>query len=154
MTGYSPSPVSFPALPRRSAHHWWHYGLAWLAAARSHRVVCLIAGIWLINAFDLVFTILSHQQGMLVEQNPVAREMLVRGIPSLVLYKIGLVFIGTYPILKFRTTRISEWGALIVLIAYATLAVRWSDCYDAYCAAFQSAPHYVEAATLGPPVIN
>lgn len=154
MTGYSPSPVPFPALRRRSSRHWWNYCLRWLAAARSHRVVCLIAGIWLINAFDLIFTILSHQQGLLVEQNPLARQMLAQGIPSLVLYKIGLVFIGSYPILKFRTARISEWGALIVLIAYTTLAVRWSDCYEAYCTAFQSAPHYVEASTYSHPVTN
>lgn len=154
MTGLSPSPVSIRALRHTSVSHWWDRALRWLVDARSHRVVCLIAGVWLINAFDLVFTVLSHQQGMLVEQNPVARQMLTYGVPSLVLYKIGLVFIGSYPLLKFRAARISEWGALIVLIVYAALAVRWSDCYHAYSAAFQNAPHYIEAATVGQSLIN
>ncbi len=44
----------------------------WVAEARSHRVICLVLGIWLLNGFDLAFTILSHEQGVLHEENPVA----------------------------------------------------------------------------------
>lgn len=124
--------------------NWWSRRIAWVVAARSHRVICLILGIWLINAFDLIFTILSHEQGVLVEQNPFARKMLELGVASLVLYKIGLVLIGSYPLIKFRAARITEWGTLVVFLSYATLAVRWSDCYEAYHVALSANPHLIE----------
>ena len=132
-----------PAQPETETN-WWSGRIAWVAAARSHRVICLILGIWLINAFDLVFTILSHEQGVLVEQNPLARKMLELGVASLVLYKIGLVLIGSYPLVKFRTARITEWGTLVVFLSYATLAFRWSDCYEAYSVALSANPHLIE----------
>jgi hypothetical protein len=104
----------------------------WVAASRAHRVICLIIGIWLINAFDLVLTLLSARDGLLVELNPVARHMLTQGSWPLVLYKIGLVLIGTYPLLRFRHTRIAELGALTCLALYAMLAVHWNDCYAVF----------------------
>ena len=104
----------------------------WIAEARSHRVICLVFGIWLFNGFDLAFTIISHQQGMLHEENPFARHMLQYGTTSIVLYKIGLVLIGSYPFLRYRRARISELGAYTILIAYVFLALRWSMCVEWY----------------------
>ena len=104
----------------------------WVAASRAHRVVCLIIGIWLINAFDLVLTLLSARDGLLVELNPVARHMLEQGSWPLALYKVGLVLIGTYPLLRFRHARIAELGALTCLALYAMLAVHWNDCYAVF----------------------
>lgn len=115
---------------------WWVRLVIWFAEARSHRVVCLVGGIWLLNAFDLAFTLLSHEQGMLHEQNPLARHMLQNGAASIALYKVGLVLIGTYPLLKFRTARIAEMASMVVLLAYAALSIRWSVCYELYAAAF------------------
>jgi len=91
-----------------------------------------VLGIWLLNAFDLAFTILSHEQGMLHEENPVARHLLENGTASIVLFKSGLVLIGSYPLLRFRRVRIAEMAAALILLAYAMLAVRWSICYDLY----------------------
>jgi len=104
----------------------------WVASSRAHRVLCVILGIWLLNGFDLTLTILSHQQGLLHEQNPFARQFLEQGALSIMLFKFGLVAIGSYPLLRFRRTRIAELGALVVLGAYAMLAVRWSTCVDLY----------------------
>ncbi len=118
------------AAPRRNGA--WSRCVHWVVEARSHRVICLVAGIWLISGFDLALTILSHQQGVLHEENPVARQMLAHGPWSLSLYKIGLVLIGSYPLLKFRTARVTELGTLVVLLVYAILAVRWSACIDFY----------------------
>lgn len=114
-----------------------------LAGSRPYRVLCLVAGIWLLNAFDLSLTALSHKQGFLHEQNPFARHMLGYGLLSVVLYKVGLVLIGSYPLVKFRTTRIAEMGALVVLIAYASVAIRWSQCYDWYALAISPTSHSV-----------
>ncbi len=123
---------------------WWCRCVAWVVKAHAHRVVCLVLGIWLISGFDLILTILSHEQGVLVEQNPFARHMLERGVLSLILFKTGMVCIGSYPLLKFRTVRIAECGAMVILLSYATLAVRWSDCYEAYSVALSANPHFVE----------
>jgi len=111
---------------------WYDQLVHWVADARSHRVICLVAGIWLFNAFDLMLTVLAHQQGLLQEENPIARHLLEMGIPSVVLFKIGLVLIGSYPLLRFRRARITELGTLVILVAYALLAVHWSECYELY----------------------
>ncbi len=121
----------------------------WVVEARSHRVICLVLGIWLLNGFDLAFTILSHNQGMLHEENPLARHMLTYGVTSIVIYKIGLVMIGSYPLLRFRTARITELGSFAILLAYSVVAVHWSQCYDLYSL---TAAHYVETAASQLPV--
>jgi hypothetical protein len=124
--------------------NWWGHLVAWVAEARSHRVFCLVCGIWLLNAFDLLLTLLSYEQGVLHEQNPLARQMLQNGVPSIALYKVGLVLIGTYPLLKFRTARIAELASIVVLLAYAALSLRWSSCYELYVAAFSGGADIAE----------
>lgn len=111
---------------------WWSRLVNWATNARAHRVICLVAAIWLLNAFDLALTILAQKQGVLHEGNPLAREFLQQGPLILACYKIGLVLIGSYPLLRFRRARITELGALAVLVAYATLAIHWSTCYELY----------------------
>ncbi len=115
----------------------------WFVEARSHRVICLLMGVWLLNGFDLAFTVLSYNQGMLHEENPLARHMLGYGTTSIVLFKIGMVLIGSYPLLRFRTARITELGAFVILGANALLAVHWAQCYDLYSV---TAMHNVELA--------
>lgn len=100
--------------------------------ARAHRVILLVCAIWLLNGFDLALTVIANNQGLLQEGNPVARYMLRLGTPSIVLFKIGLVLIGSYPLLRYRRARITEIGTFIILIAYALLAVHWSECYEIY----------------------
>lgn len=111
---------------------WTARFVAWIVAARSHRVICLVLGIWVFNAFDLALTILAHQQGVLQEENPLALHLLRQGPASIILFKIGLVLVGSYPLLRFRTARIAEMAACLILIAYAMLAVHWSTCYELY----------------------
>lgn len=123
----------------------WYARLAnWVAESRAHRVICLVAGIWLLNAFDLILTLLAHSQGVLDEENPVARTLLGMGTPSLVLFKIGLVLIGTYPLLRYRRARITELGTLVILVAYALLAVHWRECYELYSLTVPSSIHMAE----------
>jgi len=120
------------ALTRRDADGWLPRLADWMAESRTHRVIVLVLAIWLLNGFDLVFTILAYQQGLLHEENPVARQLLRQGPWSISFYKIAMVLIGSYPLLRFRAARITELGALVVLIAYATLAVHWSTVYEIY----------------------
>ena len=109
--------------------------MTWMAEARSHRVICVVMGIWMLNAFDLIFTLLSHRHGLLDEENPIARFVLGNGTLSIVLFKVGLVLIGSYPLLRFRRVRLAELASYVVLAAYAFLAIRWSTCFELYSAA-------------------
>lgn len=125
-----------------SRESWSVRFASWVAAARAHRVICLVLGIWLLNGFDLAFTLLSHRHGLLQEQNPIARLILgtnrvgwLDGTSSIVLFKIALVLIGSYPLLRFRRLRLAELAAYLVLAVYVFLAVRWSTCFDLYAAA-------------------
>ncbi len=147
------------ALPTALAHAathrpWYARPLDWIVEARSHRVILLVLSIWLLNAFDLLFTILAYEQGMLQEENPLARQMLHYGTPSIVLFKVGLVLIGSYPLLRFRTARITELGTLVILVSYALLAVHWSECYELYTATVTTSTNIAELGpvkTLTPP---
>lgn len=125
-------PLPELAHDRPDGAHWWARFLHWLVEARSHRVICLVVAIWLLNAFDLTLTILAQKQGVLSESNPLARGFLQQGLLTIGLYKIGLVLIGSYPLIRFRRARITEMGALVVLVAYASLAIHWSTCYELY----------------------
>lgn len=127
----SPTLVQLAEGPR-AEEPWRARWLRWAVEARSHRVILLVFSIWLLNAFDLVFTVLAHNQGLLHEENPVARTLLDLGTPSLVLFKVGLVFIGSYPLLRFRMARITEMGTIMILVAYALLSVHWAECYELY----------------------
>jgi hypothetical protein len=99
-----------------------------------------------------VLTVLAHEQGMLHEGNPIAHYLLGLGVPSLVLYKIGLVLIGSYPLLRFRAARVTELGTIVILVSYALLAVHWSECYELYALAANAEIHMVEIVELIGPV--
>ena len=126
----------------------WTSRLAhWVAEARSHRVICLLIGIWIFNGFDLAFTILSHEQGLLREANPLASHMLQQGTLSIVLFKTGLVLVGSYPLLRFRTARIAELAAYLIFVAYAMLAFRWSIYFEFFTANMPSPKDFAELGT-------
>lgn len=135
--------------PEATKPSGWSRFCHWAAAARSHRVICLVAGIWMLNGFDLAFTLLSHQHGLLDEQNPFARSMLERGELPVLLFKVGMVLIGSYPLLRFRHVRITELGALVVLFAYALLAFRWSACFELYSASLSNPISLAELEATG-----
>ena len=126
---------------------WTAHLVHWIVDTRAHRILCLLIGIWIFNAFDLMFTILSHQQGMLHEENPLARHMLQHGILAIVLYKVGLVLIGSYPLLRFRRARITELGAIVILVTYAILAVHWTQCYEQYSISASTTVNFSDGVT-------
>jgi hypothetical protein len=128
----SPSTVFTGELAQPAYRPWLSRLIHWFAEARSHRVICLVLAVWLLNGFDLALTILAHDQGMLAEENPVARRFLADGPVFLILFKVGLVLIGSYPLLRFRRLRLTELATLVILVAYGLLAVHWSACYELY----------------------
>ncbi len=92
-------------------------------------------------------TIWSHEQGFLQEQNPVAQHIIEMGTTSIALFKIGLVLVGSYPLLRFRHVRITELASFVIVFVYALLAARWSACYEMYSTAFS---HTIDPVSLVP----
>jgi len=150
MTVYTSNALSEAISPARPVRSWLDPIVEWAVEARAHRVILLVLGIWLLNGFDLVFTILSHQNGVLDEENPVARHILQYGTSSIVLFKIGLVMIGSYPLLRFRTARITELGSIVILVAYAVLALHWSECFELYQITISNGDALRELAQIRP----
>jgi len=128
----------------------------WLARSRSHRVLCLLFGLWTINAFDLVLTVLSNDFGLLHESNPIAARILPHGTEAIILYKCTLVAIGSYPLVRYRNYPVAELAAASLLIVYSMVAVQWKMCYDFYSITATIDPRVTEvvgaAAWAQPPL--
>ena len=129
MASIPAEPILQPFSDVHRRESWWGLIPVPAAHARPHRVICLLIGIWIFNAYDLTLTLWAHGHGVLFEENPIARQMLEWGVASLILYKIGLILIGSYPLLKLRHALATEVSALIIFLAYLVLAVQWSE----YC---------------------
>ncbi len=127
----APQPCAIPELlvMRRGvmARIW-----TWISEARAHRVLCLLAGLWVISLFDLALTIISHRGGLLCEANPVAAFMLTRGPAAVFLYKGVLVAIGSAILIRYRRRLLAEFTAAALLIVYVVVAVHWKWCYELY----------------------
>ncbi len=103
-----------------------------IAAGRGRRVLYLIVGIWILNAFDLLMTIRAHADGVLDEANPIAQAVLPHGTAAMVIFKLGLVALATYSLIRFRRHRCTEVASALVLVAYLGVACQWQLCYDMY----------------------
>lgn len=104
----------------------------WVVASRSHRVLCLLSGVWLISAFDVVLTVLAHHQGLLHESNPIAARILPHGPLAILLYKLALVVFASSVLLVHRRRLLSEISATLVLLVSVAVAVQWRLCYELY----------------------
>lgn len=109
---------------------------------RPRRVLIALAAVWVINVFDLGFTILEAGRFTFVEMNPVAANLIHAPPYALAVYKFTLLSIGTVILLSYRRHRVCELACWFVLAAYVALAFRWSAYYD----------HV--AVTLDDPVVN
>jgi len=143
MAGMSPQPTAETAAGASAPAHPLRAVLHWLAQARPRRVICLVVGLWILNAFDLLLTLTASRQQLLHELNPVAAHMLSAGEGYLVLYKFGLIAIASYSLLRFRRERITEIGAVLALVMYGFVAVHWRNCYDFYAQTTLDAQHPV-----------
>ena len=98
-------------------------------AARARRVVLALVLIWILNAFDLTFTVLAHRIGGLKEMNPFAGHLLTQS-GGLIPFKAATVIIGSGILFVFRrrwTTEAAAWGVCAV---YLVLAFMWVTYYE------------------------
>ncbi len=86
---------------------------------RSRRVFWLLFGTWIINFFDLGFTLLAHEQGILTEMNPLAMHLLLIGPLPVVAFKLSTLALGTAIVWLTRQHAFVErivWGYAILCI--------------------------------------
>ena len=106
-----------------------------LLTARSDRagdcrLLWLLLGMWVIHLFDLGFTLLAREQGLLVELNPLAARLLPYGDGGITAYKLFLLVIGTYILWSQRrlpTTEKIAWAYAIVCVG---LSLWWHLLYS------------------------
>lgn len=101
---------------------------------RARRILLLLAGLWLMNAFDLTFTLHAHACGLLVEANPVAHAILPMGPGVLILFKAVLVGFSSWVLLRYRRQILVECVAWLATSAYVIVSFRWMHCYEIYTA--------------------
>lgn len=102
-------------------------GFRWLV--RPRRVLLLLAAIWVLNVFDLGFTLLEVSRQHFVEMNPVAARLIDAPPVVLIAYKLALVAVGSGLLLRFAWHSTTEWACWLLLVAYAYVGVRWSLYY-------------------------
>ena len=95
-------------------------------ARRPRRVVALLILLWVLNLFDLAYTIQAHQTGHFHELNPIARDLL--DSPWVLAgFKLLAVLLGSLILLHLRRHRLAELAAWFLCLAYVALVLRWLD---------------------------
>ncbi len=114
-------------------------------SARGRRVALFVLAITLISVFDLILTMRAHADGILHEENPIARAVLEFGPAALFVFKMTVIAGAGYVLFSLRRHRIAEVASVFVLITHIAVAVRWRICYEFYdiaTIAWQDNPGY------------
>ena len=124
----------YPSVPQRDARQLstptvgrGGVGFRWLV--RPRRVLLLLAAIWVLNVFDLGYTLLESTRHQFVEMNPVAAPLIDAPARLLVAYKATLVVIGSALLLMFARHSTTEWACWFLLATYVYVGIRWSIYY-------------------------
>lgn len=118
-------------------------------AARGRRVIVLLLGLWIINAFDLALTLLAMRDGVLYEENPVARALLAHGPHALAVFKVLTVAAASSVLLYYRRHRCCEWATALVATAYTLVALQWKLCYEMYDITLTANVQWSDVAHVG-----
>ncbi len=105
----------------------------WLS--RPRRVLFVLAAVWVINVFDLAYTLAEAFSGGFVEANPLAARVLHVSPTMLIAYKAALLTCSSAILLLLRHQRITELGCWLLLAAYVYVAACWGIYYQHQLAA-------------------
>ena len=100
----------------------------WLT--RPRRILLLLGAVWVLNVFDLGYTVLEATRHSFVEMNPVAAPLLAAPTYVLVIYKAALVAASSALLLVLRRHRVVEVGCWFLLAVYSCVAARWILYYN------------------------
>ena len=99
------------------------------ATRRGRRVIMLLLLACMLNAFDLIFTLLACRHQYFIEFNPFARRLIAT--PStLVAFKVSFVGLGSLVMFRFRSHQLAEIGCWGVCTFYSILAAVWWRFYQ------------------------
>lgn len=91
------------------------------------RILSALACIVLMSVADLKMTLAHVTSVGMVEENPIARFlMLYGGVWSVIAWKVCTVWIGVWLLWRLRAHRSAELGAWFGAIALSLLCVHWS----------------------------
>jgi hypothetical protein len=111
------TPRALPTRRRREIDFRW--------LNRPRRVLLTLAAVWVINVFDLGYTLLEAQYAGFIEVNPVAARLIDAAPGVLISYKAALMLASSTILLLCRRHRIVELGCWFLLAVHFQLAVRW-----------------------------
>ncbi|HVT82311.1 MAG TPA: hypothetical protein VHM90_16835 [Phycisphaerae bacterium] len=99
---------------------------------RSIRILVLMAAVMVLNAIDLDYTVFANSMtvngvsDMFREMNPLGAVFLQLGlVPSLVCFKILMVFCGLGLLWKVRRSKWAVPACWLLLVAFVGLSVMW-----------------------------
>ena len=93
-------------------------------------MLLLLAAVWVLNAFDLGYTMLESTRQHFVELNPVASALLKGPDHWIVAYKAGLVIGGSSILLALRRFALAEYSCWLLFGAYCYVGGLWSRYYQ------------------------
>lgn len=97
---------------------------------RSRRVLWVLAAVWVLNGFDLGFTMVAHAAGHFTELNPIAADLLTQPWYYLTIFKFVCLAVGTIILLILARHKVAELGSWLLLAAYVFVAARWYDYFN------------------------
>lgn len=122
------SGTSAPVASRLAPVGQWLAALAWLS--RPRRILLLLGAVWVLNAFDLGYTMLESTRAHFVELNPVASALLKGPDHWIIVYKAGLVIGGSAILLTLRRLALAEYSCWLLFMAYVYVGGLWARYYQ------------------------
>ena len=89
-------------------------------------------GLWILNLVDLGMTLRASADGVLDEQNPLARLALSCGPSVLLAGKLAVLIGASCVLFQYRARRCAELASAFLLTVYVGVAFQWKYCYEMY----------------------
>lgn len=96
---------------------------AWLT--RTRRVLLALLSVWVLNVFDLCFTLRESQYQHFIELNPIAAHLLGGPDHWVIIYKLALLLVGSTILLALRQHSVAELASWFLMAVSVYVGTRW-----------------------------
>jgi hypothetical protein len=97
---------------------------------RPRRVLLLLTAVWIVNIFDLGYTLLESIRRDFIEVNPLAAKLVGASPEALVVYKAALVVVSSAILLAHRRQRIAELACWFLFAIHLYVGICWARYYE------------------------
>jgi hypothetical protein len=97
---------------------------------RPRRVLLLLTAVWIVNIFDLGYTLLESTRRDFIEVNPFAAKLVGASPEALVVYKATLVVLSSAILLAHRRHRIAELACWFLFAIHLYVGICWARYYE------------------------